>query len=281
MSFNYSFGKGNVENGRIASWFNDHAGETLVPKSEAEHKKDKSFIGSVAALFFLICTIIGVLIISWYSGSSGASLDSSFGNHCLAATEGSSAEGGASASSFDVSFNSSNFDETKVACKDRPRTESFQSRPCANRRLGNRGTGYGGIGAANEIQGHADVVADEARAAGVAYYRPRNSPTQKSNKRPDYTQFSDKLSSSEQQKKDMLSKMKNDRVSKMNNLANAPSSVTNRLIAGREGFLQMAKSSNLSNSSREDYIASGAMLSAFVACGDEATPDYPAAYVGA
>ncbi len=266
MSFANKFTSGDS----ASKWFNANPGASLVTqsnalkniqaaRSETEHKQDKGKLGGLAALFFLICTIIGVLVISWYSGSSGGSLDGSFGNHCLAATEGSSAEGNISGSSFNVSFNSSNFnDNQKHACNRRDRREGFL---CRNNNVG-QGGGFGAMGAGANIERQAKVEADRARLAGRDFYQYKTGE----NKKVDFSSFAEKTPEAQKKMKAAVQKMKKDATCKMNDISKASQSVKDKLNANKNSVLGMAQSAGVG---AESYIASGLMINSFLGCDKE------------
>ena len=83
-------------------------------------QNDKSVFGSIIGILVFFLAFVGLLLTSWYTGSSGGSLDSSFGNHCAVnnGDMGSSAQGNVSGASFNSSFDSSNFIGDENACDD-------------------------------------------------------------------------------------------------------------------------------------------------------------------
>lgn len=184
--------------------------------------------GGIIGFLIFILAIVGLLMTSWYAGSSNASLDSSFGDHCAVTTEGSSAPGGISNSSFDSS-NAEKCDDART----NPR-EGFKCKTLAGRGAGAFQTSFMGAGA--QVASTSKKFADQARECGVSYYqkRPSKSGYVAAGNMNGQVQFSDAI-------KQEIANRKNS-VSKMVDMSRAPANVQKAMKAQQNGPMSTAGS---------------------------------------
>jgi hypothetical protein len=220
------------------------------------------FIG----FLILILAFTGFLMTSWYAGSSNGSLDSSFGNHCLAATEGSSGPDGISNSSFDSS--------NQEKCDDRVgggRREGYRCKTLAGQGAGAwSNTAFLGAGAQNASVSR--KFYNQARACNTAFYQAKKPSRSGYQANGAVTGPSGRIMAEMQNRK-------GDMATKMVDMNNAPANVKQAMMARKNGSMATAQS-KMGGSGTFAAGTVGAMTAE--RCRDGMTPDelnLPSEYV--